>query len=117
MVNKLRCPFHGPTMSACLTRFGIRNQCRVHGCTVACWPGSTSTPADNETRDLRRQCHALFDPLWKPGPRRIFQSRGQAYAALKALMGTTNSRTHIGMFDANQCRKLLAEITAIGAPA
>jgi len=39
--------------------------------------------ADKETMNLRKQAHALFDPLWKNGG----MKRGQAYQYLSTLMG------------------------------
>ena len=44
--------------------------CRKCGARTGCHQ-NTSTPlgtmANEELRELRKQCHALFDPLWKSG--------------------------------------------------
>jgi DNA (cytosine-5)-methyltransferase 1 len=54
---KLMCPTHQERLMACHTRYGVRMACPVDGCTVACWDGATSTPADQETRDARIAAH------------------------------------------------------------
>ena len=101
----MNCPTHGP-MSAAQTQYGVRWHCEAQGCSVACWSGSTSTPATAHVRSLRHKCHLRFDPLWKNKTR--FQSRGQAYKWLAQLMGLKEA--HIGQFDADQCRTLLVVI-------
>lgn len=103
------CPTHQTPLSATVTRYGLRRQCDEPGCTVACWDGKTSTPADAETRSLRHACHEAFDPLWKTKTR--WRSRRAAYAWLQRFMGLSEGEAHIGMFDAGQCRQLLAEVT------
>ena len=71
------------------------------------WVGvhkGTSTPlgtlANAELRAYRRKAHGLFDRIW----RRRWMSRGKAYAWLSEQMGLTREETHIGMFNAEQCR-------------
>lgn len=64
-----------------------------------CWDGSTSTPADQKTRDARHQAHEAFDPIWKEG----WLKRSQAYKELARLMKLTPDKTHIGMFNLQQC--------------
>jgi len=52
--------------------------------------------ANQELRDLKVQCHALFDPLWKnKGPIR----RDQAYVWLAEVLGITQCECHFGWFD------------------
>jgi len=70
---------------------------------VACWGGKTSTPADQETRAARKQAHSAFDPLWK----KKRYKRGDLYRMLRVFMGTGKDDTHIGMFDIEQCAKVL----------
>ena len=101
------CPAHGTELLPAETRYGTRYGCTAPGCTVACWGGKTSTPADAETRELRRRCHELFDPLWKTGSR--FKSRSAAYRWLARLTGT--KEPHIGHFDRSRCEQLLAALT------
>lgn len=111
----MKCPTHGTPMPTTRTRYGLRYGCEVEGCTVVCWNGETSTPADAETRTLRHECHAAFDPLWQK-PRGIhtrFQSRGDAYRWLRRVMETSKTTNHIGMFSAEQCRTLLEKLQAL----
>ncbi len=102
------CPTHNALMIPRQTSFGTRYACCVEGCDIAAWNGSTSTPADAETRTLRRQCHSLFDPLWKEGHWR----RTRAYAWLALFMGLSKEEAHIGRFNADQCRKLIDVLEA-----
>ena len=101
----MKCPQHDRVMVSQATTYGMRYACPADGCTVVCWDGSTLTPADAETRTLRHQCHELFDPLWKT--RKRFRTRLNAYIWLANAMGSPIEKAHIGMFDADQCRKLL----------
>lgn len=105
MSNAMTCPIHGIALERKSTRYGGRHSCPVDGCTVACWDGETSTPADDETRQLRRQCHATFDPLWRERTR--FQKRDDAYRWLRESMGLSKADAHIGMFNRDQCIRLL----------
>jgi hypothetical protein len=82
---------------ATLTQYGERLACPEPGCTVACWSGSTSTPADAETRQLRYKCHEVFDPLWKK--RTAFRCRSDAYAWLGKFLVLPRDKAHIGMLD------------------
>lgn len=102
------CPTHNTTLVPRRTRYGTRFTCATDGCTVACWGGQTSTPADDETRSLRHECHKVFDPMWKK--RTKFASRGHAYTWLAHFMGVDIHDAHIGMFDKAQCLRLLAEL-------
>lgn len=72
------------------------------------WDGETSTPADEETRGLRRQCHEEFDRLWKDRPRRF--TRTEAYQWLARVMNVDEKEAHIGMFDKDQCERLLRKV-------
>lgn len=111
-MSKMICPVHERSLVLQSTRYGDRWHCNEPECTVACWSGSTSTPADAETRKARHDCHGAFDPLWK-GPHGPFYGRGgrsRAYKWLRKEMGLSISKAHIGMFDLEQCRKLLAII-------
>lgn len=102
------CPTHQRNLIPQATRYGTRFRCLIPGCTVACWSGSTSTPADDETRQLRNQCHKLFDPLWKRKTK--FMSRAHAYTWLRHFMGLGQVEAHIGCFDKEQCEKLIEEL-------
>ena len=95
------CPVHNCSLEPHKTKFGVRFQCPMTGCTVACWDGSTSTPADYETRQARMLAHAAFDGLWKSG---LF-TRKEAYKKLSAYLGIKPKGTHIGLFDLEMANK------------
>jgi len=61
------------------------------------------TLANAALRDLRMQCHKVFDQKWKSGR----MSRTKAYVWLQERMYLSPDKAHIGMFDKNQCNKLL----------
>lgn len=109
-VNRRKCPKHGTTLTGKRTKltgkrtnYGVRYQCPTPSCTVACWSGSTSTPADHKTRQARIEAHNQFDKLWKhtETPRR------GVYRRLSRYMGLTRKETHIGMFSFEQCMLVL----------
>lgn len=101
--NSKHCPEHGP-MLAKETQYGWLYICKRPGCTVRCWGGETSTPADEVTRTARIVAHDLFDGWWRAN--RI--KRGQAYKRLAHFMGLPQKETHIGMFNLEQCRDVHA---------
>lgn len=61
------------------------------------------TLANAALRDLRMQCHKVFDRKWKSGK----MSRTDAYVWLQEHMNLPAEKAHIGMFDKEQCNKLL----------
>ena len=90
-------------------------RCQPCNAWVGCHDG-TDKPlgrlADAELRMAKRQCHALFDPLWK---RRMVISdckkqvaRGLGYAWLARELGIDAKDCHIGMFDLPTCRRVIA---------
>jgi hypothetical protein len=99
------CPAHGVDLVAARTKYGTRWGCPEIGCSVVLWGGSTSTPADLETRAARMEAHSYFDRVWEaedaPGARK------RAYTALAAYMGLPGSEVHIGMFNVEQCRQVV----------
>jgi hypothetical protein len=111
--NRLRvCPAHGVALVPQRTKHGTRWGCPEFGCTVAMWGGSTSTPADLETRAARMEAHSHFDRLWEDGEP---GSRGRAYAALRSYMGLSASDCHIGMMTAAQCRQVVEFCNSLAA--
>lgn len=102
--QKHRCPIHQVKLDPRQTRYGVRWSCPVEGCTVVCWNGDTSTPADDQTRQARHAAHAIFDPLWQ----RAGLSKGEAYKQLADYMGLTQKQAHIGRFTKEQCEQVLA---------
>lgn len=61
------------------------------------------TLANAELREWRKRAHAAFDLLWKS--RRM--SRGKAYRKLMQIVGVCHENAHIGMFNIEQCKKLI----------
>lgn len=104
----MKCYIHDKPLIRSNTKYGGRWQCQENGCSVACWEGSTSTPADQSTRDARHACHQAFDPLWKR--KSVFKSRGSAYRWLGEVMKLDVVNAHIGMFSLEQCELLLGLI-------
>lgn len=99
---KMVCPKHGVPLERSSTRYGARYDCMCEGCTVMCWAGRTSTPADLPTRKARIEAHAVFDKLWTHN-----RGRRDLYANLAKSMGLSKSKCHIGMFDVEQCQKVI----------
>jgi len=76
---------------------------------VGCHKG-TSKPlgrlSDEKLRKMKKNLHGHFDVLWKKG----YMSRTEAYQLLSDLMGLPPRKTHIGMFDEDQCKEALEKI-------
>lgn len=104
-VTQTVCPDHRVELVPSTTKYGTRFGCQVPDCTVVCWDGKTSTPATAETRALRHRCHEIFDPSWRDRTR--FPSRNAAYRWLAKVMGLSRDDAHIGMFDREQCLRLI----------
>ena len=58
--------------------------------------------ADAELRYWKKAAHAAFDPLWQYGEFR--HRRNAAYRWLSEQMQLPVEKTHIGMFNIDQCR-------------
>lgn len=95
------CPVHRVKLVKTSTTYGPRFDCPEKGCTVQCWNGPTSRPADLETRRARKRAHSAFDPLWRGG----LIKRSYAYQLLQEHLGTLPGKCHIGMFDVEQCER------------
>lgn len=79
---------------------------------VGCHPGTDKplgTPAREELRELRMQCHTQFDPLWKSKQ----MKRGKAYVLMQRLLDLPEAQAHIGMLDHYQCELLLQKLAAL----
>ncbi len=75
---------------------------------VGCHPGTTiplGRLADGALRKAKMAAHEAFDPLWKDGP----MKRKAAYGWLAGRLGLRVEDTHIGMFDAETCAKVVEE--------
>lgn len=94
--------------------YGPQWHCDRCDARVGCHKGTVlplGSPCNAEVRDLRMQAHRLFDSLWrrkmaKDGCSKR-RARGAAYAWLSQNMSLRPEQTHIGMFDAEQCRKVI----------
>lgn len=64
------------------------------------------TLANKELRELRKTCHALFDPLWKSGK----VKRKDAYLRMSQFIDIPENEAHIGMFDNEKCLKLITKM-------
>lgn len=61
--------------------------------------------ADAQLREWKKAAHAAFDPLWQFGEFR--HRRNDAYRWLAEQMGLPVEETHIGMFDVEQCQRVI----------
>lgn len=108
------CPEHGTQLVVQQdSRFGALHVCMEDGCTVLCWSGKTSTPANKDTRIRRAHAHAMFDWLWKNNGK---WHRSDAYDRLRRHLDIMANKTHIGMFDYDTCTKVMHFALDNGAP-
>lgn len=66
--------------------------------------------ADSELRELKKQAHEAFDPLWNKKMQQGLkknEARNLAYKWLSYKMGVKYEKTHIGMFDTAQCKQVI----------
>lgn len=78
---------------------------------VGCHRGTTrplGRLANADLRAAKQAAHAAFDPLWRGTKWR----RSAAYRWLAQQMGLPAKQCHIGMFDANQCARVVAIVEA-----
>lgn len=61
------------------------------------------TLANKQLREWRKRAHRAFDPLWKSGK----MTRDDAYKWLSRKMNLPPRKTHIGMFDIRQCKRVI----------
>lgn len=113
LVKEVFCPYCG--QQAALTdskevyrvrSYGMIYICRDCKAYVGCHKG-TDIPlgrlADAKLRKAKMAAHKQFDPLWQSGR----YTRTQAYTALARELGIEMSECHIGMFDDEQCRRVV----------
>ncbi len=60
--------------------------------------------ANAELRRAKSAAHARFDPIWTEG----YKKRRRAYAWLAHELGMDVNCCHIGEFDVEQCRRVVA---------
>lgn len=93
--------------------YGMIYLCRKCGAYVGVHRGTDKpkgTLANAELREYRKSAHMFFDPLWRSGPFR--GRRKDAYRWLAGMLGLPVERTHIGMFDIPQCKRVVEAVTA-----
>lgn len=59
--------------------------------------------ANAELRELKKEAHAAFDPIWKSN----YKNRHDAYTWLSKQLGTPRNYTHIGMFNVETCKRVI----------
>ena len=64
--------------------------------------------ANAEMRNLKMQCHAIFDPIWIPAKHYRRDARRNAYARLAKAMNISVKDCHFGHFDKPQLEKALS---------
>jgi hypothetical protein len=95
-----------------------RNYGMMYLCRPCCaWVGvhkGTNRPlgklANKELREWKIKAHAAFDPLWKAKMRQGHSkkaARNSGYTWLAAQMGIPRDECHIGMFDVEQCKRVV----------
>jgi hypothetical protein len=109
--------------------YGPIYACRPCRAWVGCHKGgsgrrSLGRVADKELRDAKVAAHSAFDVLWKKKVQKEIkkdrsrssglrylklraQTRTEAYQWLSEAMGLPVQHTHIGMFDVEQCRRVV----------
>lgn len=84
-------------------------RCQPCGAWVGCHPNTVKPLgrlANAELRRAKMQAHAVFDPLWRDGT----MTRGKAYKALAIALNIPKGKCHIGMFDVEQCERVIAAV-------
>jgi len=112
-MRNIHCPYCGAKADFCDSAeiyggrsYGMIYLCRPCDAYVGVHKG-TDQPlgrlADAKLRKWKMAAHAAFDPIWKSG----VMTRKAAYKMLSARMGIPEAKTHIGMFDVEQCKKVI----------
>ncbi len=83
--------------------YGLMKMCENYPrCDAYC--GYRASVANAELRELRQECHARFDSVWKQG----YMTRSQAYMRLGRKMKLSPKQAHISLFGVEECKKLLS---------
>lgn len=69
--------------------------------------------ANAELRRWKRRAHDAFDPLWRTRT----MTRQEAYSWLSKTLGVSAANCHIGMFDVDGCRAVIAAVDQLRSPA
>lgn len=80
--------------------------CDDCGAFVGCHPDGKPLGilANKEMRELKKQCHALFDPVWKD---KKLLKRNEVYYRLSKRLGIEQKDCHFGHFDIPMLEKAL----------
>ena len=87
--------------------YGYGYYCKEDDAYVGCHPGTKKPlgiPADNTTRQMRKEAHNAFNALWHGG---WFSNRTEAYGWLASKLDIPYAAAHIGSFDVEMCRKVI----------
>lgn len=94
-------------------QYGWMYYCKPCGAYVGCHKGSKKALgrlADHPLREAKKEAHHYFDGLWKHKMNKGFtknEARTQAYDWLSCQMELKKEETHIGMFDVDQCKRVV----------
>jgi hypothetical protein len=80
--------------------------CMPCGAWVGCHPGTTNRLgrlANAQSRRLKMDAHAAFDPLWRSGN----MTRKAAYAWLRDQLGITDRECHMGWMGDDLLRRVV----------
>lgn len=108
------CPDCGSDMVLRDSRFGLFYGCvRYPACDCTHGAHNDGTPlgvpANKETRQARMDAHAVFDRLWKGATKGgKSAARKKAYRWLREQLGLSKEECHIGRFDIEMCKKVIA---------
>lgn len=95
------------------TSYGMIYMCFLCDAYVGVHRGTTKALgrlADVELRQWKKEAHAWFDPIWQKwmaGGLSKFEARSNAYIWLSDQMGVPADLAHIGMFDVDQCKRVV----------
>jgi hypothetical protein len=94
--------------------FGMIYLCRPCQAWVGVHKGTNNALgriANSELREAKKEAHFYFDKLWaakiKTGLTKG-HARGKAYKWLASQLGISGAETHIGWFDVEMCKKVVA---------
>lgn len=63
--------------------------------------------ANSELREWKKRAHSAFDPIWQKKMIKKKRARGSAYKWLASQLNITFDECHIGMFDVEQCKRVV----------
>lgn len=110
--HNMRCPYDGGRVLTVHSSHIYGEHAPDYGLMKACenYPEcdayGRTTVANKELRELRKECHRRFDPIWQSGRK----SRNAAYLWMGRQLKLSRQDAHISLLDADQCRALLAAI-------